>query len=174
MSLVMVISVGGLVCAALCAWAATSSESQGSWIGGAVLVAAMALGVPVALGRIVDGGPTVTSVVQVSPLVSLSNVATIEKTRIGLYGTQITETDSYEVVVAHEDGSYTLERIDAAGVRIMEDADSSTARIEVTRCERLEDRARMVFGRWCGGAVTTVHVPVGGIVRDFTIDPARG
>lgn len=98
--------------------------------------------------------------------------STSSKTRQGFLSST-TATDQknvYKFVKKTPSGGYMIDQIDATGVEIFEDASPTTARIEKKQCHILDSSYARLWGNKCGPVVTTVHIPKGSIVHDYTID----
>lgn len=172
MSISWCISLVGVVLALIAFFAAAFAESKARWIVLGLFGAAVGLGAPALLTVAAPNEARATVVVESFPIAALGNVTRIEG-QSSMFSGYIAETDVYTYVRVHDDGSFTLERVPAAGVRIREDATTSTARLEVTQCQRIDELSAAIEGKACSPAVTTLHVPENAVERNFTVDPAR-
>lgn len=109
-------------------------------------------------------------VVRTIELASLANASEVEGEGSFIYH-RVGEKNVYRYVVAHDDGTFTFDEMDADGVPIREDATPSTARIETVSCTFKDSTLALLLSN-CGG-ITTIHIPEGSITNVYEVDPSN-
>lgn len=174
-TLALVLMFGGLIIAlagALMFLFAMHTDSRGMAGLGIFLGVGIAFVGPTLLPKPPANAHTREVVTESIKLASLANGTTSTTTTRGTFlaaSSTTTQEPIYQFVRDNKDGSYQLETIDGA-TRVREDATTGMARIDTTRCEYVNQDVRDKWGASCGDEVTTIHVPKGSILRNYTID----
>lgn len=107
-------------------------------------------------------------------LVSLANASEI-KGSSSMFGGSMSEKNVYRFVRETGDGALLYDEIDAAGIRIVQDAKAGQSRIDYETCNYrggtiwfLDDSSSVLTA--CGSR-TTVHLPEGSVPSEFLIAP---
>lgn len=176
MSLIFLVFIGIVLLAIAGAFVGFMSILKGRYVGFVAMVAAFAL---LSMGssitsllfsRFTEGQEKIYEVTRSTPLLALANTSEVAGTDGRIY-VRINEKDMLSYVEKGPNDTYFPQKMEAKGVPLKEDATEENARIETVSCQWADPRVTLLVGA-CG-SVTTVHVPPGSIVRDFTVEAGR-